>query len=30
LDLPSNDRVLHNIMRLQIPRSVSIKIEMID
>jgi small subunit ribosomal protein S10 len=30
LDLPSNDRILHNIMRLQIPRSVSIKIEMID
>lgn len=30
LDLPSNDKVLHNIMKLQIPRSVSIKIEMID
>jgi len=30
LDLPSNDKVLHNIMRMQIPRTVSIKIEMID
>jgi len=28
IDLPSNDRVLHSIMRLQIPRSVNIKIEM--
>ena len=30
LDLPSNDKVLHNIMRIQIPRTVSIKIEMLD
>ncbi len=30
IDLPSNDKVLHNIMRIQIPRTVSIKIEMID
>ena len=28
IDLPSNDRVLHSIMRLPIPRSVNIKIEM--
>lgn len=30
IDLPANDRVLHTIMRLQIPRSVNIKIEMKD
>lgn len=30
LDLPANDKVLHNIMRVSIPRTVSIKIEMID
>jgi len=30
LDLPANDRVLHSIMRIQIPRSVNIKIEMVD
>jgi small subunit ribosomal protein S10 len=30
LDLPSNEKVLHSIMRLSIPRTVSIKIEMID
>jgi len=30
IDLPSNDRVLHAIMRISIPRSVSIKIEMKD
>jgi small subunit ribosomal protein S10 len=30
LDLPSNDKVLHSIMRIQIPRTVSIKIEMLD
>jgi len=30
LDLPSNDAVLHNIMRISIPRTVNIKIEMID
>mgnify|MGYP001593706217 CR=1 FL=1 len=28
IDLPSNDKVLHAIMRLPIPRSVNIKIEM--
>ncbi|MBU0957845.1 MAG: 30S ribosomal protein S10 [Nanoarchaeota archaeon] len=28
IDLPSNDRVLHTVMKMQIPRSVSIKIEM--
>lgn len=30
IDLPANDRVLHSIMRLSIPRSVNIKIEMKD
>ena len=30
LDLPANDKVLHNIMRIFIPRTVNIKIEMID
>ncbi len=30
IDLPSNDKVLHSIMRLQIPRSVNIKIQMKD
>lgn len=30
LDLPSNDKVLNSIMRIQIPRVVSIKIEMLD
>jgi len=28
IDLPSDDRVLHTIMRLYIPRDVTIKIEM--
>ena len=28
VDLPSNDKVLHSIMRLNIPKSVNIKIEM--
>lgn len=28
IDLPANDRVLHAIMRLYIPRNVTIKIEM--
>jgi small subunit ribosomal protein S10 len=28
IDLPAEDRVLHPIMKLQIPRSVQIKIEM--
>jgi len=30
IDLPSNDAVLHNIMRISIPRTVNIKIEMLD
>jgi len=30
IDLPSDDRVLHQIMRLHIPRSVTIKMEMKD
>ena len=30
IDLPSNDKVLHSIMRISIPRTVKIKIEMID
>ena len=30
IDIPSNDRVLHNIMRISIPRTVKIKIEMVD
>ena len=30
IDLPANDRVLHSIMRISIPRSVNIKIEMKD
>jgi len=30
VDLPANDRVLHAIMRISIPRSVNIKIEMKD
>ncbi len=30
IDLPSNDKILHNIMRISIPRTVKIKIEMID
>ena len=30
IDLPAEERVLHTIMRTQIPRSVSIKIEMKD
>ena len=28
IDIPANDRVLHAIMRLYIPRNVTIKIEM--
>jgi len=27
IDFPANEKVLHNIMRLQIPKNVSIKIE---
>jgi len=30
IDIPSNERILHAIMKLQIPRSVNIKIEMKD
>ncbi len=30
IDLPANEKVLHHIMRMQIPKSVSIKIEMKD
>ena len=30
IDLPANDKVLHNIMRISIPRTVKIKIEMTD
>jgi len=30
IDLPSNEGVLHSIMRLSIPRSVQVKIEMKD
>ena len=30
IDLPVDDRVLHSIMRISIPRSVNIKIEMKD
>ena len=30
IDLPSNEKVLHNIMKLKIPKSVNIKIEVKD
>jgi small subunit ribosomal protein S10 len=30
IDLPANEKILHHIMRLQIPKSVNIKIEMKD
>lgn len=30
IDLPANEKVLHHIMRMNIPRSVNIKIEMKD
>jgi len=30
IDLPSNEAVLHSIMKLPIPRSVQVKIEMKD
>jgi len=30
IDLPSNEKVLHNIMRMYIPKNVNIKIEMKD
>lgn len=30
IDLPANEKILHHIMRMQIPKNVSIKIEMKD
>ncbi len=30
LDIPSNEKVLHAIMRIRVPRNVNIKIEMKD
>jgi len=30
IDLPANEKVLHQIMKMQIPKSVNIKIEMKD
>jgi len=30
IDLPANEKVLHHIMRMQIPKSVNIKIEIKD
>jgi len=30
IDLPANEKILHHIMKLQIPKNVSIKIEMKD
>ena len=30
IDLPANEKVLHQIMRMQIPKNVNIKIEMRD
>ena len=30
IDIPANEKILHNIMRMQIPKSVNIKIEMND
>lgn len=30
IDLPANEKVLHHIMRIKIPKSVNIKIEMKD
>ena len=30
IDFPSNERVLHSIMKMQIPKDVNIKIEMRD
>jgi len=30
LDLTANEKVLHSIMRISVPRTVNIKIEMID
>jgi small subunit ribosomal protein S10 len=30
IDLPANEKVLHHIMRMRVPKSVNIKIEMKD
>mgnify|MGYP001578097906 CR=1 FL=1 len=30
IDLPADDRVLHSVMRLYVPRNINIKIEMKD
>ncbi len=30
IDLPSNEKILHNIMKMYIPKNVNIKIEMKD
>ncbi len=30
IDLPANEKVLHHIVRMQIPKSVNVKIEMKD
>ena len=30
IDLPANDKILHSIMRISIPRTVKIIIEMVD
>jgi small subunit ribosomal protein S10 len=30
IDLPSNEKVLHHIMRMKIPKNINIKIEMKD
>ena len=30
IDLPANEKVLHQIMRMKVPRNVNIKIEMKD
>jgi len=30
IDIPANEKILHHIMRMQIPKSVNIKIEMND
>ncbi len=30
IDLPANEKILHHIMRMKVPKSVNIKIEMKD
>jgi small subunit ribosomal protein S10 len=30
IDLPANEKILHHIIRMQIPKSVNVKIEMKD